>query len=72
MVVACEPADAMLFVDDKYLGTTGGLKGRPMQLPEGVHRIELRKDGYFAHLAEITIARGVQQKLAVKLRKQPF
>ena len=67
-----QPADAMLFIDDRYVGTVGGLKGRPLPLPEGVHRIEVRRDGYFAHFAEVTVARGVQQRLEVTLRKEPF
>jgi hypothetical protein len=70
--INCRPAGAMLFVDDRYMGTVAGLKGRPLMLPEGPHRIELRRDGYFAHYAEVTVAKGVKQRLEVTLRKEPF
>lgn len=70
--IDCRPAGAMLFVDDKYMGTVAGLKGRPLMLPEGPHRIELRRDGYFAHYADVTVAKGVKQRLEVTLRKEPF
>jgi len=67
-----ETSMSMLFVDDKYMGTVAGLKGRPLMLPEGPHRIELRRDGYFAHYADVTVAKGVKQRLEVTLRKEPF
>ena len=66
------PSDATVFIDEKYLGTVASLGGRALELPEGTHRIEVRKEGYFAHYAEVTLARGVQQRLEVQLRKQPF
>lgn len=72
LVVICEPQDALIYVDEKYLGATSGLKARPLQLSAGVHRIELRRDGYFTHFAEVTIEPGVRQRLTVKLRKEPF
>jgi hypothetical protein len=70
--VRCDPPDAVLFVDDKYMGTVGSLKGRAVKLPEGVHRIEVRREGYFSHFAEVKVAKGVRQKLEVALRKEPF
>jgi hypothetical protein len=70
--IVCEPEDALLYVDDKYLGTASGLKIRPLKLAAGPHRIELRREGYFTHFAEVTITTGVRQKLRVKLRKEPF
>lgn len=70
--IECDPADALIYVDDKYLGSVKGLKQRPLKLTEGTHRIELRREGYFAHYAEVTVVKGVQQRLQVKLRKEPF
>jgi PEGA domain len=72
LLMACEPADALLYVDDKYMGTVAGLATKPLALPVGPHRLELRKEGYFAHFAEITVAKGLRHKLEVKLRKEPF
>jgi hypothetical protein len=72
LLIACDPADAVLLVDDKYLGSVTTLRVKPLMLPEGSHRLELRRDGYFSHFAEVTLARGVRQQLEVKLRKEPF
>lgn len=70
--ILCEPADATLYVDDRYFGSTARLGRQPLMLPEGFHRLELRRDGYFAHFAEVTLVKGVRQQLEVKLRKEPF
>lgn len=72
LLLICEPDDALLYVDDKFMGTVAGLNKRPLALADGLHRIELRRDGYFAHYAEIRVERGVRQKLHVKLRKELF
>jgi len=70
--IVCEPTDALLFVDDRYVGTVAGLRGRPITLLEGPHRIELRRDGYFAHYADVTVVKGVRQRLQVVLRRELF
>jgi hypothetical protein len=70
--IECEPADAQLYLDDKYLGSVKGLDSKPLMLGEGDHRLEIRKDGYFSHFAEIKVVRGVRQRLKVKLRAVPF
>jgi hypothetical protein len=41
-------------------------------VPEGPHRVEIRRDGYFPHFVELTAAKGVRQRLEVKLRKEPY
>jgi hypothetical protein len=72
LVIKAEPADALVFVDDRYMGTVAGLMERPIMLPEGQHRVELRREGYFAHFTEVRVARGVRQRVEVKLREEPF
>jgi hypothetical protein len=72
LAVACEPDDAQLFVDDRFVGSVASLRQRSLQLPEGLHRIELRRDGFFPHFAEVTTVKGVRQKLEVRLRKEPY
>jgi hypothetical protein len=72
LLIACDPSDALLYVDDKYMGTVAGLATKPLPLPVGLHRLELRKEGFFAHFAEITVAKGLRHKLEIKLRKEPF
>ena len=72
LLLACKPSDAMVFVDDRYVGTVRSLKGRAVRLPEGVHRLEVRRAGYFAHFAEVAVVKGVRQKLHLALRREPF
>lgn len=66
------PKDAQVFVDDRYQGTIVALAGRPLSLRAGVRRLEVRRAGYFAAYHEVTIVRGVRQKLTIDLRKEPF
>lgn len=72
LLVICEPQDAMIYVDDKYMGSVKGLNRNPLMLTEGVHRVEVRKDGYFAHFTEVKVVNGVRQQLKLKLRNEPF
>ena len=72
LMIVCEPGDAGVYIDDQYMGQVSALSRRPLRLPAGPHRIEIRRDGFFSHFAEITIDEGVRQKLAVKLRKEPY
>ncbi len=72
LLVRCDPGDAVIYVDDKYMGSVKGLGSKPLLLPEGVHRVEVRKDGYFAHFTEVKMVKGVRQQLKLKLRKEPF
>ena len=67
--INCEPKDALLFVNDKYHGTVSKLS--LIKLKQGSHRIEFRREGYFAHFAEISLGEK-SAKLVVKLRKEPF
>lgn len=68
----CEPDDALVYVDDQYRGSARVLASRTLMVPEGPHRVEIRRDGYFPHFVEITAAKGVKQRLEVKLRKEPY
>ncbi|MCK5796951.1 MAG: PEGA domain-containing protein [Deltaproteobacteria bacterium] len=72
LVILCKPKSAQIFVDDRYQGTVGAVAGRSLPLAVGVHRIELRKDGYFGVYREVTVVRGVRQTISVILRKEPF
>jgi hypothetical protein len=72
LLVVCEPAEAEIYVDDRFLGTVAAQRGRPLMLAPGPRRIELRHRGYFAHYAEVELVRGVRQRIEVRLRKRPF
>lgn len=70
--ITCEPGDALIYVDDRYLGSVKGLTRKPLVLPVGDHRIEIRREGFFAHFAEVKVVKGVRQQLTIKLRREPF
>ncbi len=72
LVLRCEPMDAKIFVDDQYLGQVSALTKQPLHLPAGLRRVEIRREGFFSHFTEVTIDKGVRQKLTVKLRKEPY
>jgi hypothetical protein len=72
LLLTCAPEDALVYIDDTYQGTAAAASKRPLALPAGTYRVEVRRDGYFSHFAEVVISKGVQQRLEVKLRKEPF
>jgi len=72
LVVRCQPADAMIYVDDHLEGSASSFGQRPLALPLGFHRVEIRRDGYYPYFAEVTVVEGVRQQLEVQLRREPF
>ena len=72
LLIRCEPSDALVYVDDHLEGNASRLAEQALAVPEGVHRVEIRKDGFFPHFAEVTVVRGVRQQIEVTLRKEPF
>lgn len=43
------PKDALVYVDEQYIGTLGYVAARGVRLPEGEHRITVEKTGFFPH-----------------------
>lgn len=72
LLLDCQPKDAELYVDDRYVGVVRDFGGRAIQLRVGVRRLQLSRDGYFDHFAEVRVVKGVRQKLQIKLRRRPF
>lgn len=72
LLLACQPGDAEVYVDDRYLGTVSGLRGKPLALRAGRRRLQLSREGYFDHFAEVSVVKGVRQRLEIKLRRRPF
>jgi hypothetical protein len=61
------PADADVFVDDRFVGSVSQLGGKLRVLP-GRHRIEIRRDGYYRHYADLEVpATSDGARLEVKL-----
>ncbi|MCA9668191.1 MAG: PEGA domain-containing protein [Myxococcales bacterium] len=72
VLLDCQPKDAELYVDDRYVGVIKHFRGRAIRLRVGLRRLQLSRDGYFDHFAEVRVVKGVRQKLQIKLRRQPF
>jgi hypothetical protein len=69
----CRPTDALIFINDRFLGSVAGLRGRPLIVPAGrEYRLELRRDGYFSYFAEIKPRPGAAPPMDVELRPEPF
>ena len=59
-------ADASLWVDGRYIGAIGALRGG-IAIAAGVHRLELRHDDYFSRYAELTVRAKEHRTLALDL-----
>jgi hypothetical protein len=58
--------DATLWVDGRYIGTIGALRGG-ISIAAGTHRLELRHDDYFSRYAELTVRSREHRALALDL-----
>ncbi len=43
------PADALVYIDEQYIGTLGAVAKRGVRVPEGQHRLTVEKSGYFPY-----------------------
>jgi hypothetical protein len=57
---------AGLYVDGRFVGPVGGLKGGVAVVP-GKHRLEVRHDDYFARYVEVDLARAERKRLEIEL-----
>jgi hypothetical protein len=58
--------DAGLWVDGRFIGGVGMLKGG-VAIDAGPHRIEVRHDDYFAYYALLDLKAGERRRLKVEL-----
>ena len=63
---AANVRDANLFVDGKFIGPVGVLKGG-IAIEPGKHRIEVRHEDYFSVYIELDAKRAERKKLEVTL-----
>lgn len=62
--IVASPEDAQLLIDGKPSGTANQV----LSLTAAPHVIEVRKQGYAAHVATVTPRRGLEQRLTVVLQ----
>lgn len=58
--------DASLWVDGRFIGPVGGLRGG-VALEPGKHRFELRHDEYWSHYEELDLAPRQQVQLDIEM-----
>lgn len=63
---AANVRDANLFVDGKFIGPVGVLKGG-IAIEPGKHRLELRHEDYFSAYIELDAKRAEKKKLEITL-----
>jgi hypothetical protein len=64
-----QPGDAEVFIDgEKWEGATAADR-LDVQLGAGVHRLEIRKDGYRSYFTDVTIGNGQTRTLNVALTR---
>lgn len=59
-------SDANVYVDGRFVGPVGVLKGGIAVAP-GKHRLELRRDDYFSRYVDLDLGKGDRKKLLVTL-----
>jgi hypothetical protein len=64
--LASNVPDAQLYVDGRFVGPVGALRGGVAVEP-GTHRFELRHDEYFSSYLELTLVRAERKKVALEM-----
>lgn len=70
LAVRVQPAGADVIVDGEKWNGPDGQERVFIELPEGRHTVEIRKDGYRTYVTEIDIRRGDTTPLNVSMRTQ--
>jgi PEGA domain-containing protein len=65
-----QPPDASVWIDGERWETVEGDERFIVDLPEGPHRVEVRKDGYRSYSATITVRRGETVRTNISLPPQ--
>ena len=64
--LASNVSDAQLYVDGRFIGPLGALRGGVAVEP-GTQRFELRHDDYFSSYLELTLARAERKQVALEM-----
>ena len=62
-----QPADAQILIDGERWDGSEGDSRLSVELADGPHRIEIRRDGYRSYTANVRIRRGQTETLNVSL-----
>lgn len=65
--IDCQPPDAEIWVDGRFLGAITEWRGGIVPLSPGEHRVKITADGYYAYRMDIQAVQGRSYKLALDL-----
>ena len=64
-----QPGDAEILIDGERWDGTDGESRLTVQLADGPHRVEIRREGYRPYTANVRVRRGQTETLNVSLTK---
>ena len=64
------PEQALVYIDEQYVGTLAAVAARGVRIPEGKHRFTVEKAGYFP-MDRILVSRAQPIALRVELLPLP-
>jgi hypothetical protein len=70
IAIRVQPVDAIVLIDGERWDTSPGQDRLVVDVAEGTHRIEIRKEGFDTYSTEITTARGETVPINVSLRSR--
>lgn len=65
--IRVQPGNAEVFIDGEQWEGPEGSERLEVQVPEGAHRVEVRKEGYEPFSTEVRVRRGEESRLNVSL-----
>jgi hypothetical protein len=71
VIIRVQPGGAEVLIDGERWEMPGNQERLDVAVPDGEHRIEIRKDGYQPFTTTVTVRRGENTPLNVSLPKAP-
>jgi hypothetical protein len=70
LAIRVQPADAIVLIDGERWQTSSGQDRLMVDVPQGPHQIEIRKEGFDTYSTEITTSPGETVPINVSLRSR--
>lgn len=71
LTITCPVDDARVYVDEIFVGRAVELREHTLHVVSGVHRVEVRADGFFTAYRDVPASSGAPGRLEVPLRRVP-
>jgi hypothetical protein len=70
LAIRVQPADAIVLIDGERWQTSSGTDRLVVDVPQGLHRIEIRKEGFDTYTSDVTTSQGQTVPINVSLRSR--